>query len=178
LLINEAAAAEEVLAVARVTLIGRVRQVAESEAAAIRDAYLARHPAARAWAQLSDFGLYRLVVGDVYYVAGFGAMGWVTAADYRAAAVDPLADHASGIIEHMNTDHNDAVLLYARVLAGVEADSASMVAVDRLGFQVRAQQGEQARTVRLAFPSEVRSTNDARLALIGLLKTARERTGT
>lgn len=175
LLINEFAPADEALAVARVTLLGRVKPVAEHETAAVRARYLARHAAAHAWVELKDFGFYRLDVADAYYVAGFGAMGWVAAEDYRAAAVDPLADHAAGIIEHMNTDHHDAVLLYAQVLAGVEADAAAMVDVDRLGFHIRAQKGEQTRRVRLGFPSEVRSTDEARQALIGLLKTARQR---
>lgn len=173
LLVNDAAPAAEALAAARVTLMGRARLVAPEEVVAVRAAYLERHESARAWADFKDFGFYRLEVSDVYYVAGFGSMSWVDAEAYHAAAVDPLADQAAGILEHMNTDHSDAVLLYARVLAGITAETASMVAIDRLGFHVRAQSGDQTRTVRLAFPSEVRSTDDARQALIGLLRTAR-----
>lgn len=175
LLVAESAAAERALAVSRVTLVGRVSSVSADVAAALGAPYLERHPAAHAWVELKDFGWYRLEVAELYYVAGFGAMGWVAAEDYAAAAVDPLADHAEGILEHMNADHSDAVLLYAQVLAGVEADTATMIGIDRLGFQVRACKDDQHRTVRLGFPSEVRSTDAARQALIGLLKTARER---
>jgi hypothetical protein len=31
-----------------------------------------------------DFGFYRLQPLDIYYVGGFGVMGWVTAEDYEA----------------------------------------------------------------------------------------------
>jgi putative heme iron utilization protein len=175
LLVSEPVPAEDVLAAARVTLIGHARPVAPNELAGVRAAYLERHESAAAWADFKDFSFYQLDVADGYYVAGFGAMSWVAADDYHAAARDPLADSAAGILEHMNTDHGDAVLLYARVLAGIEADVAVMVGIDRLGFRVRARSGEQTRTVRLGFPTEVRSTGDARKALIGLLKTARER---
>lgn len=174
LLVHEAAGADEALAVARVTLVGHVSRVGDGEHDAIRALYLERQPAAQAWATMKDFSFYRLAVGETYYVAGFGAMGWITAEDYHAAPVDPLVDHAAGILEHMNTDHGDAVLLYAQVLAGIDAERAAMVGIDRLGFQVRAEKGPQSRTVRLAFPNEVRSTDDARQALIGLLKVARQ----
>jgi putative heme iron utilization protein len=174
LLVNEPVPADQALAVARVTLVGRAQPVVDEDVAAVRDDYLSRHAAARSWAEMRDFRFYRLDVADAYYVAGFGAMGWVSGRDYHDAEVDPLADHAAGIIAHMNLDHGDAVLLYARALAGIEAESAEMVGVDRLGFQVRAQTAAGARTVRLGFPTEVRSTDDARQALIALLKTARQ----
>ena len=174
LLVNEPASADQALAVARVTLVGHARAVADADVAAVRDAYLSRHTAARSWVGMKDFRFYRLEVAEAYYVAGFGAMGWVSGQDYHRAAVDPLSDHAAGIIAHMNADHGDAVLLYARVLAGIDAESATMVGVDRLGFQVRAQTADGSRTVRLGFPTEVRSTDEARQALIALLKTARQ----
>ena len=38
---------------------------------------------ARAWVDFDDFAFYRMDVVDLYYVAGFGAMGWVEADRYR-----------------------------------------------------------------------------------------------
>lgn len=174
LLIQEEATADEALAAARVTLVGRAQRVPSEETASVRSDYLERHPAAQTWARMKDFAFYRLAVSDAYYVGGFGAMGWISANDYHTAAVDPLADNIEGIVEHMNADHSDAVLLYARVLAGIEADTALMTGIDRLGFRLRALKGDEGRTVRLAFPSEVRSTDEARQALIAMLKTARQ----
>src|SRR3989344_1453187 len=84
--------------------------------------YVARHPNAEYWADFEDFGFYRLEVADIYFVGGFAAMDWVPAADYLAARPDPLADAASGIIEHMNRDHADALVTLARVLAGAPPD--------------------------------------------------------
>ena len=65
-------------------------------------------------------------------------MDWLTVPGYEAARPDPLADAAPGIIEHMNRDHADALVLYARVLGALPAtEAAEMVAVDRLGFKLR-----------------------------------------
>ena len=127
------------LAAARATLLGSLSRVDGPDLAPVRTDYLARHETARAWVDFDDFAFYRLDVNDCYFVGGFGAMGWVPAADYRAAAPDPLADAARGILAHMNEDHADALVLYCRAFAGVEARAATMTAVDRLGFHVLAE---------------------------------------
>ena len=119
-----------------------------------------------------DFGFWRLGVLDVYFVGGFAAMDWVTAADYTAAAADPLADVGGDIVAHMNADHADALVTYAKHFAGEEADEATMVTVDRLGFKLRLRQGQRLSSVRIAFPREVTSAPDPRTVQIEMLKQA------
>src|SRR5204863_6610605 len=117
--------------------------------------------------------LWRLEIADLYFVGGFAAMDWVTAADYAAAPPDPLADAAAGIVEHMNRDHADALVAYARHFGGEPADEATMVAVDRLGFKLRLRQGERLHSVRIAFPREVTTAQQSREVLIAMLREAR-----
>ncbi|MEZ5398224.1 MAG: pyridoxamine 5'-phosphate oxidase family protein [Bryobacteraceae bacterium] len=81
LMIAESVAAEEALVAARVTLVGDVREVEESE---VRGLYLARHPDAAQWVDFGDFAFFRMEVLDIYYVGGFGVMGWVTPGEYAA----------------------------------------------------------------------------------------------
>jgi len=161
------------LAAARLTLIGEARPLAGPETATAREAYLARHPRAAYWVDFDDFSFWRLDVTDLYFVGGFAAMDWVTADDYRAARPDPLADAGAGILDHMNRDHADALVAYARHFAGAPADEATMVAVDRLGFRLRLRSGERLHAVRIAFPREVRSAGDSRAVLIEMLGQAR-----
>jgi putative heme iron utilization protein len=163
------------LAGARVTVMGPVAAVPPEEVAAARAAYLARHAGAASWVDFDDFGFYRLAVADVYFVGGFGAMGWVAAEAYAAAVPDPLADVATDIVAHMNADHADALVLYCRAFGGVEADEATMTSVDRLGFGLRVRAGERVHGLRLAFPREVRSAATARAVLIEMLRDARSR---
>jgi putative heme iron utilization protein len=177
LLVTQPGWTEDPLAGARVTLLGPVAPVAGDEAAALRDAYLTRHESARHWVDFDDFAFYRLEPVEAYWVGGFGEMGWVSAADYRAAAPDPLADAAPRIIEHMNEDHADALVLYCRVFAGVPADEAIMTAVDRLGFRVRARVGGDLRGLRINFTREAHSTEAARAVLVDMVREARTRTG-
>jgi putative heme iron utilization protein len=172
LLVAQAGWEDDPLAGSRVTLMGTAARLAPAEAAAVREPYLARHPNARHWVDFDDFAFWRLAVADLYLVAGFGAMGWVTADDYRVAAPDPLADVAEGIIGHMNADHADALVLICRH-AGTPVDEATMTSVDRLGFRVRARTGERLHGLRLNFPTEVRTTEDARRVFVGMVKEAR-----
>jgi putative heme iron utilization protein len=164
------------LAAGRVTLMGEVRAVPEAALAGARAAYLARHANAAYWVDFEDFAFHRLEVADLYFVGGFAAMDWIGGATYGAAAVDPLADVAAGILEHMNKDHADALIVFARVLGDApDAEAATMVAVDRLGFRLRIRTGGRLHGARIPFSTEVSSADDARRVLIAMLKDARAR---
>jgi putative heme iron utilization protein len=161
------------LAAGRVTLMGRARRLPADAATAARPVYLGRHPAAAHWVDFGDFAFYRLEVDDLYFVGGFAAMDWVEPAAYGAARPDPLAEAAGGIVEHMNRDHPDALVTLARVLARAEADEATMVSVDRLGFKLRIRHGDRVHAARIAFPREVTTAAESRTVLIEMLREAR-----
>jgi putative heme iron utilization protein len=112
-------------------------------------------------------------VVDVYYVGGFGVMGWVSASEYVGSQPDPLADSMAEIIQHMNADHKDALVLLARVFARIEAQEATMTTVDRLGFQVRLKAQDGIRGARIAFLREVSNPAEARKVLVEMVQQAR-----
>ena len=173
LLVTQPDASGDALGASRVTVIGNVVTVPEPEVAEARRLYLERYANSKYWVDFDDFSFYRMDVVDVYYVGGFGVMGWVAAADYDQAQPDPLADVASGIIEHMNADHKDALILLARVFGGVESQEAAMTSVDRLGFFVRLKTQEGMRGIRLAFTREVHDSSEARKVLVEMVQQAR-----
>jgi putative heme iron utilization protein len=172
LLVAEGGAGDP-LAAARVTVMGEVAPVPAPDRAPTRAAYLARHPNAAYWVDFEDFAFHRLEVTEVYFVGGFAAMDWVDAVAFRTARPDPLAEAAPGILEHMNRDHPDALLTFARVLGGTPADHATMIAVDRLGFRLRVRFGDRLHGTRVAFPREVRTPDEVRAVLIEMLRSAR-----
>src|ERR1700723_4800109 len=150
------------LGASRVTLLGNILPVPEREAAEARKLYLARHANSKYWVDFDDFSFYRMDVVDVYYVGGFGVMGWISASEYYSGQPDPLADAATEIIQHMNADHKDALVLLARNFARIEAEEATMTAVDRLGFHVRLKTQDSMRGVRIAFLREVSNPAETR----------------
>ena len=174
LLVTQADASGDPLGASRVTLVGNVELIPKPEVAAARKLYLERYANSKNWVDFEDFSFYRLNVVDVYYVGGFGVMGWITASDYLRGLPDPLADAATDIIQHMNTDHGEALTLLARAFAGIESQQTTMTSVDRLGFQVRLKTAEGPRGARIAFSKEVRSPAEARSVLIEMVTQARQ----
>jgi putative heme iron utilization protein len=163
------------LGAARVTVMGNVLTIPKPEVADARGLYLERYANSKYWVDFEDFSFYRMDVLDVYYVGGFGVMGWVQASDYEQAQPDPLADAATGIIEHMNADHKDALTLLTKVFAGIEAQEAVMTAVDRLGFHVRLKTAEGMKGTRIAFLREVTNPAETRKVLVEMVQQARGR---
>ena len=151
LLVTQPEAGGDPLGASRVTLLGNALTIPQPEISQARQLYLARYANARYWVDFEDFSFFRMEVLDVYYVGGFGVMGWVRASDYNQAQPDPLADFAAAIIEHMNADHKDALTLLARTSAGIDSQEAAMTSVDRLGFHVRLKTTEGMKGARIAF---------------------------
>lgn len=172
LLVLQSGADSDPLGSPRATVLGRVLPVEQPDDA-LRATYLARHPSARYWIDFSDFAFFRLEVTDVYFVGGFGVMGWVTSGDYRAAEPDPLMEDAAAILAHMNADHGDALRLMARHFAGLAAEEAVMVSCDRLGFVVRARTAEGMKGARIPFPEPVRTRDEVRRVLVAMTREAR-----
>ena len=173
LLVTQLDSVGDPLGASRVTLIGNVVPVPKAEVAEARKLYLARYADSKYWVDFDDFAFYRMNVVDVYYVGGFGVMGWVSASEYYSGHPDPLADSAIGIIQHMNTDHRDALILLARAVAGIEAQEVAMTSVDRLGFHVRLKTQDGTRGTRIAFLREVSSPAEARKVLVEMVGQAR-----
>ena len=137
-----------------------------------RNLYLAGHANSKYWVDFEDFSFYRLDVVDVYYVGGFGVMGWVPASEYVSSQPDPLADSMSEIIQHMNADHKHALVLLAKQFAQIESQEATMTAVDRLGFHVRLKTPDGIRGTRIAFLQEVSNPIEARKVLVEMVQQA------
>ena len=173
LFVTEPEAKGDPLGAARLTVVGKASKVPKAELKGVREAYLSRHENAHYWVDFKDFAFYRMEVVDLYFVGGFGVMGWVEKDEFSKADPDPLAEAASGILAHMNADHAEALVLIARSIKDIEAEEAKMTAVDRLGFHVRLKTPKRVLSVRIGFPSEVRSPQDCRKALVGMVKEAR-----
>jgi len=173
LLVTQNDVGGEPLGASRVTLVGNVLPLPEPEVAEARKLYLARYANSKYWVDYEDFSFYRLDAVDVYYVGGFGVMGWVSAAEYDRAQPDPLADSMAEIIQHLNADHKDALILLARVFARIESQEATMTAVDRLGFHARLKTQDGIKGARIAFLREVSNPAETREVLVEMVRQAR-----
>ena len=157
------------------TLVGDCEQLPSEERDAAKEAYLAKNPSAEFYIDFKDFSFWRLKVSSIRYIGGFGRMSWVEEPSWTAAECDPIAAAAQGIIDHMNDDHKDAMVLYCKTMSkAITTTDATMVGVDRYGFEMSAHTDEGPRPIRLAFSKEVSTVTEIREEMVAMAAKARE----
>lgn len=160
LMVAELPAAGDALTGARVTVMGRWAEAAETR---LRRRYLARHPEAEMYVDFGDFSFWRLRPDAIHAVAGFGRIETLSAAEVFPPATEMEALEESAIA-HLNEDHADAVRRYATELLGAADDSWRVAAIDPDGADLSG--GRQ--ILRLAFPGPVYSAAALRQTFVTL----------
>lgn len=162
------------LASSRITLAGEVHRPAGEELEAARAAHVAAVPAARFYVEYSDFTVWVLRVDRVRWVGGYGRMDSAAAADYAAAAPDPIRPHAPGAIEHLNADHAEAMTEVARALGGYPDTLAAVcTGVDRYGLDLKVDTPRGTAYTRVGFGRRLESVDDLRSATVDVVRRAR-----
>jgi heme iron utilization protein len=155
LVVAETPSGSDPLANGRVTLAGRVVKPEGDDAAIARAAYLAAVPTARYYQDFGDFSLYVLKVERVRWVGGYGRMDSADAEAYANAEADPVGKPI-GAIEHLNSDHADALLLMAQELGGYpDATAAKCTAADRYGLDLTLETPRGTASARVGFAEPV-----------------------
>ncbi|MGG6297413.1 DUF2470 domain-containing protein [Leptolyngbya sp. AN02str] len=78
------------------------------------------------------------------------------------------------ICKHMNEDHADAVLMYAKVYGNVaSATAAHMLKIDPEGMDLQVQT-DTPQTVRIPFDHTLQDSEDAHQTLIAMVRSARQ----
>jgi putative heme iron utilization protein len=88
---------------------------------------------------------------------------------------DPITPEVSQrICTHMNDDHGEAVLMYAKVYGQAEnATAATMQSIDPEGMDLNVMLGEEATTIRVPFERSLTDSEDAHQVLIAMVRKAR-----
>jgi putative heme iron utilization protein len=166
LLFDGTAGRDDPLTGARVTVLGEAKPINDARLLA---RFTARHPSAAGYAGFADFHLYRLEIARAHLVAGFGRIHAIAAPALQSPAAPALAAAESGILEHMNDDHAEAIELYATRLAGAQGSGWRMTGIDPEGIDLRS----GGAVVRLDFPAPVGDAEGARAALVRFARQAR-----
>jgi hypothetical protein len=176
LLFDDVRGLENPLTGTRVTVQGRIERLGESDADnRLRARYLARIPNATDYTAFTDFNFYRVVPERLHLVAGFGRIHWLAAPDVllAPACTGTLAEEEAGILDHMNTDHADAVDLYAGSVVADAPAGWRMTGIDPEGIDLQ-REGAHA---RVDFDSGVADGESARRALVALVNAIRGSVG-
>lgn len=163
----------DALAHPRLTVLGMLKPVVRDSAdeSRIRRRFLARHPKSELYAGFADFAFWRMAVVAAHLNGGFARAADLGAAEVLTDVADaqPLIEAEADAIAHMNSDHAEALRLYATRLLGAPDGDWTCVGIDPEGLEL--QQGRTA--LRLVFPQRIISAGSLRTVLKDLAKAAR-----
>ena len=158
----------------RIMLAGRAEQAGNDDAELLRRRYLNAHPSAEVFVDFKDFSFFSIRPTGSHLVAGFGRIVDLKPAQFLTDISDAgaLLEAEQGAVEHMNTDHQEALGLYATRLLGAESGDWRCTGLDPDGIDLQA----GARTLRLDFPDRVTGPGELRKMLVRLAEQARAQT--
>ncbi len=161
------------LAYPRLTVLGTFAPVAlqDGREPRLRRRFLARHPKSELYAGFADFSFWRLEIVSGHLNGGFGRAADLKAADVVTVVMDAasLVEAEASAVAHMNTDHAEAVRLYATKLLGAEDGPWRLTGLDPEGLDLAL--GDTA--LRLPFPERVSTAERMREMVVDLAKAAR-----
>lgn len=158
--------AEDVQAGARLTLVGDAEPVGfDGEDTAER--YYRYFPHARGYHRTHDFSFYHIRPVRSRYIGGFGEIHWLT--NEKLILANPFTTEIeTGMLEHMNRDHLDAIRHYCEMAhMTVPIDEIPvLVGIDSEGFHIRVDD----RLLRIAFERPARTPTEVRAALVAMAR--------
>ena len=154
------------LAHPRITVRTRAQRVARDDPdhARLRARFIARHPKAALYADFPDFAFFRMVPESASLNGGFGKAFVLEASDLLIAspAIADVAEIEAGAITHMNTDHPDAVDIYAKTFGKSKTTGWKVCGIDCAGLDLA--RGDELLRIEFDAPLEQASGLRAKLA--------------
>ena len=161
------------LAHPRVTLVCRAQRLerGSDEHARAERRYLNRNPKARLYVGLGDFSIFRLEPERASLNGGFGKAYLLDLADLVTAGpvVEELAAGEQSALDHMNSDHLDAIAVYAHHYANADGDGWIATGFDVDGMDLAS--GDA--ICRVFFPEPLKTARDLRPVLVDMAKAGR-----
>jgi putative heme iron utilization protein len=164
------------LAHPRLTVLGAFVPITRDtpDAARAQRRFLSRHPKSRLYAGFGDFSFWRLQVVSAHLNGGFARAADLKASDILTPVADApeIIEIEENAIAHMNSDHADAVRLYATRLLGEADGSWTVTGIDPDGVDLAL--GD--RTARMPFAGRVTNGHALRKTLADMAAQARAQT--
>uniref|UniRef100_A0A2C9VGC0 DUF2470 domain-containing protein n=1 Tax=Manihot esculenta TaxID=3983 RepID=A0A2C9VGC0_MANES len=153
----------------------RTDLVSEKDITTIRSAFLTKHPNAF-WVNFGDFQFIRIEPNVVRYVLGVATAllgSGFSKEEYQAAKIDPIARFSKPVASHMNRDHAEDTRLIVQHSTSLAVDSAHILDIDSLGFNVKAVYQGNAYKLRIPFSRRAEERKDVKTLIVEMLQAAK-----
>ena len=148
-------------------------RVSEEEQEHMLIRYCQRVPSAESYLKTHNFFFWKMnTIEKVRYIAGFGKICWIDGQELIKAVSDPDLDGVKdGSIEHMNDDHEDAMITICEGHHGFKPESVEMIGLDSGGIMMVSKSPQK--SVYTPFGKRIKS-DELRVEIINLVKQARK----
>ncbi len=135
--------------------------------------YCQRVPNAENYLKMHNFFFWKMdVLERVRYIAGFGKICWIEGKEVIDQISDPdFGDVTQESIDHMNEDHEDAMIEICQGLHNIDPSSVKMLDIDPGGIML--QTDAPSHKLYSSFGKRIKA-DDLRVEIIKLLKRARK----
>ncbi|TWG97165.1 hypothetical protein L598_002200000490 [Mesorhizobium sp. J18] len=134
--------------------------------------YLNRQPKAKLYASFNDFSFFRLEPTGASLNGGFARAYLLKRSDLvsDSPALAGLEESEQRAIDHMNSDHSDAVAAYARHFAKAKHGDWKLTGIDPEGIDIAS--GDEVK--RIDFAEALQDAADVRKKLVEMARQARD----
>ena len=149
-------------------------QISEEEEENMLIRYCQRVPKAESYLKTHNFFFWKMNnIERVRYIAGFGKICWIEGEDFINAVSDSEIENVKeGAVEHMNDDHEDAMIVICEGIHGFKPESVKMTDLDSGGIMMVSEKPHK--SVYTSFNKRIKA-DDLRIEIVNLVKEARSK---
>tara|TARA_Y100001934_G_scaffold173291_1_gene205495 strand:- start:518 stop:1252 length:735 start_codon:yes stop_codon:yes gene_type:complete len=122
---------------ARLTLMGDLKAVDESEVETTQERFIKFLPESAKYSTMHDFNFYKLHITQVRWIGGFGQIAWLDPEPWKDFSPKWQKGEES-IIDHMNDDHLNTVISALNAQHGIKDKKARMISLSSDGYYIKA----------------------------------------
>jgi heme oxygenase (biliverdin-IX-beta and delta-forming) len=158
--------ADDLQTVGRVTYIGNAEKLDVDDTDSI-ERYYNYFPQSRDYHKIHDFNFYRIQPVRIRFIGGFGQIYWIEKDNFIKPNPFEL-DEEKRMIDHMNTDHLEAIKHYCELykIHFSPDENPVLVGIDSEGFHLRT----GARVHRITLAEPVLTAGEVRKAMVDMAK--------
>ena len=148
-------------------------QISEEKEEEMLIRYCQRVENARSYLKTHNFYFWKMGgIEKVRYIAGFGKICWINGQDVVSEISDKeIEEVKQDSIEHMNEDHEDAMITICEGIHGFKPKSVNMIDLDSGGIMMKTT--EPNKSIYTSFGKRIKS-DELRAEIIKLVKKARK----
>ena len=153
---------------ARLTLIGDLNYVPDSEIENCKNRFYSILPESKKYQTMHDFKFYKLDIKCARWIGGFGNIGWL---DQSMWDCEPSwKKEESNIIKHMNDDHQNTIIAALKAQHGLSDNDAKIEFLCVDGYYASTIKGHYF----ISFPRPAVNIKEYRTILVELAKIYKE----